>query len=65
VDSRRDGRGLKWRNGPQIGRDSALLGAGFAIQFNERFATYFYYDGELGRKTYQSTNVTGGIRVAF
>ncbi|MEI9898263.1 MAG: autotransporter outer membrane beta-barrel domain-containing protein [Chthoniobacter sp.] len=52
-------------NGPQLGRDSALLGAGFAIQFNERMSTYLYYDGELGRKNYQSTSVTGGFRVAF
>jgi outer membrane autotransporter protein len=51
--------------GPQLGRDSALLGAGFAIQCSERFSTYFYYDGELGRKNYQSTAVTGGVRVAF
>ncbi|MEP6668965.1 MAG: autotransporter-associated beta strand repeat-containing protein [Chthoniobacter sp.] len=51
--------------GPQLGRDSVLLGAGFAIQFNERMSTYFYYDGELGRKNYQSTSVTGGFRVAF
>jgi outer membrane autotransporter protein len=52
-------------NGPRIGRDSALLGAGFAIQFNDRCSTYFYYDGELGRTNYQSTSVTGGVRVAF
>ncbi|MDR3402202.1 MAG: autotransporter domain-containing protein [Chthoniobacter sp.] len=52
-------------NGPQLGRDSALLGAGFAIQCSERCSTYFYYDGELGRKNYQSTSVTGGFRYAF
>ncbi|MEP6668904.1 MAG: autotransporter outer membrane beta-barrel domain-containing protein [Chthoniobacter sp.] len=52
-------------NGPQLGRDSVLLGAGFAIQCSERTSTYFYYDGELGRKNYQSTNVTGGFRYAF
>jgi len=52
-------------NGPKLGRDSALLGAGFAIQCSERCSTYFYYDGELGRKNYQSSSVTGGIRVAF
>ncbi|MDR3401602.1 MAG: autotransporter outer membrane beta-barrel domain-containing protein, partial [Chthoniobacter sp.] len=52
-------------NGPQLGRDSALLGAGFAIQCSERCATYFYYDGELGRKNYQANSVTGGLRVAF
>ncbi len=52
-------------SGPRLGRDSALLGAGFAILFNDRFSTYFYYDGELGRQNYQSSNVTGGVRVAF
>ena len=61
-----NGAGDSFRvNGPQLGRDSVLLGAGFAIQFNERFSTYFYYDGELGRKDYQSTSVTGGVRLAF
>ncbi|WP_237705543.1 autotransporter family protein [Chthoniobacter flavus] len=52
-------------NGPKLGRDSALLGAGFAVQFNERMSTYFYYDGELGRTNYQSSSVTGGFRIAF
>jgi len=52
-------------NGPQLGRDSALLGAGFAIQCSERCSTYFYYDGELGRKNYESNSVTGGLRVTF
>jgi len=42
-----------------------LLGAGFAIQCGERFSTYFDCDGELGRRNYQSTNVTGGFRLAF
>jgi outer membrane autotransporter protein len=52
-------------NGPRLGRDSALLGAGFAIQFSESCSTYFYYDGELGRENYHSASVTGGLRVAF
>jgi outer membrane autotransporter protein len=52
-------------NGPNLGRDSALLGAGFAAQFNDRLSTYFYYDGELGRRNYQSSSVTGGLRLAF
>ncbi len=50
---------------PETGRDSALLGAGFAVQFNDRCSTYVYYDGELGRKNYQSSAVTGGFRLAF
>jgi outer membrane autotransporter protein len=52
-------------NGPKLGRDSTLLGAGFAIQCSERCSTYFYYDGELGRKNYQSNAVTGGVRFTF
>jgi outer membrane autotransporter protein len=51
--------------GPRIGRDSFLLGAGFAIQLNERCSTFFYYDGELGRERYDSHAVTGGVRIAF
>jgi outer membrane autotransporter protein len=51
--------------GPRIGRDSFLLGAGFAIQLNDRCSTYFYYDGELGRERYDSHNVSGGVRVSF
>jgi outer membrane autotransporter protein len=52
-------------SGPKTGRDSALLGAGFAIQCSERCSTYVYYDGELGRTNYQSTAVSGGFRFAF
>jgi outer membrane autotransporter protein len=52
-------------DGPRMGRDSALLGAGISIQLNERVSTYFYYDGELGRKNFESNSVTGGLRVAF
>ncbi len=52
-------------HGPQTGRDSALLGAGFAIQVSERTSTYLYYDGELGRTNYHAASLTGGLRVAF
>ncbi len=52
-------------NGPRLGRDSALLGAGCAIQCSDRCSLYLYYDGDLGRKNYQSTSVTGGARYAF
>jgi len=52
-------------NGPELGRDSLLLGAGFAVQCSETFSTYFYYDGELGRKNYDRHGVSGGVRVAF
>ena len=52
-------------NGPEVGRDSLLLGAGFALQLTERTATYVYYDGELGRTRFVRNAINGGVRVAF
>ena len=52
-------------NGPQVGRDSLLLGAGFAIQCRERCSTYLYYDGELARNRLSRNGVSGGVRLAF
>jgi outer membrane autotransporter protein len=52
-------------NGPEIGRDSMLLGAGFAIHWNDRISTYAYYDGEVFRTNYLSNNVSAGVRVTF
>ena len=52
-------------HGPAIGRDSLLLGAGFAIQWTDRFSTYAYYDGELFRTNYLSNNVSAGFRLTF
>ena len=49
----------------ELGRDSALLAVGFAILLHDRTSIYTYYDGELGRKNCQATNVTGGLRLAF
>ena len=51
--------------GPQVGRDSLLMGAGFTVMWNPRFATYLYYDGEFGRSNYDSHNISGGIRLQF
>jgi len=42
-----------------------LVGAGFAIQWNDRFSTNVYYDGELLRMNYQASYVTGGFRYEF
>ena len=52
-------------HGPEIGRDSLLLSAGFAIQWNDRVSTYAYYDGELFRTNYLSNNVSAGFRLTF
>jgi outer membrane autotransporter protein len=52
-------------NGPAIGRDSLLIGAGAAVMFNDRVSVYAYYDGELARTNYSSNNVSAGLRVNF
>jgi outer membrane autotransporter protein len=52
-------------DGPEIGRDSLLIGAGAAVIFNDRFSVYAYYDGELARSNYSSNNVSAGVRVSF
>jgi outer membrane autotransporter protein len=66
IDSSIDGASSLFRAlGPQIGRDSLLLGAGFAILWNERTSTYLYYDGELARTRYEQNAVSGGVRVSF
>jgi outer membrane autotransporter protein len=51
--------------GPEIGRDSLLIGAGATVIWNERVSTYLYYDGEVARTNYQSHNVSGGVRINF
>jgi len=51
--------------GPQVGRDSLLVGAGAAVLLSDRISIYAYYDGELGRTNYQSNNVSAGVRMTF
>jgi len=51
--------------GPDIGRDSILVGAGATVIWNERVSTYLYYDGEFARTNYLSNNVSGGVRISF
>lgn len=52
-------------SGPEIGRDSLLVGAGVAVLLSDRISTYIYYDGELARTNYQSNSVSGGVRITF
>jgi outer membrane autotransporter protein len=52
-------------HGPQIGRDNALISAGFAVRWNSRISTYVYYQGQIGRSNYDSHGATGGVRVSF
>ena len=51
--------------GPVTGRDSVLIGAGVTFLINDRLATYISYDGEIGRKNYDSHSVSGGLRLQF
>ncbi len=51
--------------GPETGRDSMLIRAGVSVQWNDRFSTSAYYDGELLRKNYSSNNVSLGFRWKF
>ena len=51
--------------GPETGRDSLLVGAGFSILWTDRFSTTAFYDGELLRTNYVSNNVSVGFRYRF
>ena len=51
--------------GPDIGRDSLLVGAGATVILSERVSTYLYYDGEFARTNYLNNSVTGGVRITF
>ena len=50
---------------PEMGRDSLVLDAGAAVEFNSTVSVFAYYTGELGRKNYDSHSVNGGFRIAF
>jgi len=48
-----------------IGRDDLHVGAGFAAVFSDRVTAYAYFDGQFFRTNYDSSTVTGGIRISF
>ena len=52
-------------SGPDIGRDSILVGAGATVILSERVSTYLYYDGEFARTNYINNSVTAGVRITF
>ena len=52
-------------DGPEMGRDSALVTAGLTVQFNPSVAAYAFYTGQLGRANYDSHNLTLGVRISF
>ena len=52
-------------SGPQIGRDSLLIGAGVTVVWNSLLSTFVAYDGELARTNTESHSVSGGVRIKF
>ena len=52
-------------NGPDIGRDSLLVGAEATVILSKVVSTYLYYDGEFARTNYLSNNVSGGFQISF
>jgi outer membrane autotransporter protein len=51
--------------GPDNGRDSALISGGFSLLWNERVSTYAHIDSEYGRKNYENTALSAGVRITF
>jgi outer membrane autotransporter protein len=51
--------------GPGLGRDSALISSGFSLLWNDRVSTYAHADSEYGRKNYENTSVSAGVRITF
>jgi len=52
-------------SGPKVGRDSAVVGAGLAIDLTPRLTIYTAYQGDLGRGNYSQHSVFGGIVFKF
>ena len=50
--------------GPKIGRDSALIEAGFRVQLTRTVATFLNYDGKIN-PDYTAHAVNGGVDVSF
>ena len=51
--------------GPEIGRDSAILGAGVSVDWSKTITTYANYEAEIGRANYERQNVNLGLRLSF
>jgi len=52
-------------NGPKIGSDSVIVGAGVAVDINSTWTVYTTYQGDLGRTNYEQQSVFGGVVVKF
>jgi hypothetical protein len=52
-------------NGPAIGSEAAVLGAGLNTQFARGFNAYAQYQGKIGMTNYTEQNLTGGVNFGF
>ena len=52
-------------HGPQIGRDSVVLGVGLWVQWNPVLGTWLSYNAQFARDNYQPHNISGGIALRF
>ncbi len=50
---------------PNIGRDSAIIGATIDFTFSETFGANLGYEAELGRDNYSRHSIHGGLRWSF
>jgi len=51
--------------GTSLGHDSAVVSAGISYQLTERVSVSLGYNGQLGRRNYESNSVTGSIRIGL
>ncbi len=51
--------------GPDLGRDSAILGAGLSVEWSKTITTYVNYEAEVGRANYDRQSVNLGLRLNF
>ncbi len=52
-------------HGPDIGRDSMVIGLGIWVQWNPTVGTYINYNTELGRDGYEPHTFNGGVSFQF
>ncbi|XHR30280.1 MAG: autotransporter domain-containing protein [Chthoniobacteraceae bacterium] len=52
-------------SGPETGRDSLLLDAGFGVQLSPRLSVGLFYTGDLGRENYGSQSVNSSVDFRF
>jgi outer membrane autotransporter protein len=52
-------------HGPNEGRNSAIVNAGFGVQWTQRLSTFIEYQGQLGRSNYDANGVNFTISYAW